>query len=73
MALTPVLNGALALFRGVRTNAAISRTVLFQSLQAAYKALNGLWREDNGRTAALRQKQDKLSSLTGRATVLQTM
>ena len=68
-----VWNGAPALFRGARTNAAISRTALSRSLQAAYKALSGLWREDNGRTAALRQRQDTLSSLTGKATVLQTM
>ena len=46
-------NGALALFRGVRTNAAISRTGLSRSLRAAYKALSGLRKEDNGRTAAL--------------------
>ena len=73
MASTLVWNGALALFRGVRTNAAISRTGLSRSLQAAYKALSGLRKEDNGRTAALRQKQDTLSSSIGKVTVLQTM
>lgn len=56
-----------------RTNAAISRTGLFRSLRAAYKALSGLRKEDNGRTAALRQKQDTLSSSIGKVTVLQTM
>ena len=40
---------------------------------AAYKALSGLRKEDNGRTAALRQKQDTLSSSIGKVTVLQTM
>ena len=46
---------------------------LSRSLQAAYKALSGLRKEDNGRMAALRQKQDTLSSLIGKVTVLQTM
>ena len=73
MASTLVWNGAPALFRGVRTNAAISRTGLSRSLQAAYKALSGLRKEDNGRTVALRQKQDTLSSSIGKVTVLQTM
>ena len=73
MASTLVWNGALALFRGVRTNAGISRTGLSRSLRAAYKALSGLRKEDNGRTAALRQKQDTLSSSIVKVTVLQTM
>ena len=46
---------------------------LSRSLQAAYKALSGLRKEDNGRTVALRQKQDTLSSSIGKVTVLQTM
>ena len=70
---TPVSSGALASFRGALMSAVILKTELSQSSQAAYKALNGLWREDNGRTAALRQKQDTLSSLIGKVTVLQTM
>ena len=66
-------SGALASFRGALTSAGISKAALSQSLQAAYKALSGLRKEDNGRTAALRQKQDTLSSSIGKVTVLQTM
>ena len=42
---------------------------IIPKLRAAYKALSGLRKEDNGRTAALRQKQDTLSSLIGKVTV----
>ena len=66
-------SGAPASFRDALTSAVILKTALFQNLQAAYKALSGLRKEDNGRTVALRQKQDTLSSSIGKVTVLQTM
>ncbi len=72
-ALTGVWNGVPASFRGVPTSAAISTAALSPSLQDASTAPNGLRTEGNGRTAALRQKRDKLSSLTGRVTGKPTM
>ena len=70
---TLVWNGALALFRGVRTNVAISRTGFIPKFAGCIQGSECLRKEDNGRMAALRQKQDTLSSLIGKVTVLQTM
>ena len=62
-----------ASFRGVPTSAAISTAALSLNLRDASTALSGLRTGGNGRTAALRQKQDKSSSLTGRVTGKPTM
>ena len=61
------------LFHGVPTSASISTAALSLSLQDASTALSGLRTGGNGRTAALRQKQDKSSSLTGRVMGKPTM
>ena len=71
--LTGVWNGVPVSFRGVPTSAAISPAALSPSLQAVSTALSGLRTGGSGRTVALRQKQDKSSSLTGRVTGKPTM
>lgn len=73
MASTAGWNGVPALFRGVQNNAAISKVVLFRSLQDASAVQTGLKNGTNGRTETMSLRREILFSSIGKAMVQPTM
>ena len=72
MALTVEWNGVPDSYHGVLTNAGILKADLFRNLRVVWTVQTGLSQMENGKTALMNQRQEILSSSTGRATVQQT-